>query len=154
VYGARREIELLAAGHAGERGAMIGTMGSVAGADAAVGGAAGPGAGSVVARPRLFGRLAARAWVSVLSAPPGGGKTVFVGRGESDEFFRRQPEELMQHLTVPVTLASFTDAEGAGAHCQVGAQRLLCARMLDWLNWLDKTLGTPAQLAEASVEKR
>ena len=45
----------------------------------------------------------------------------------------------MQHLTAPVTLASFTDAEGAGAHCQVGAQRLLCARMLDWL---DETLGT------------
>jgi hypothetical protein len=110
---------------------MIGTMGSVAGADAAVGGAAGPGAGSVVARPRLFGRLAARAHVNVVSAPPGSGKTVFVGRGESDEFFRGQPEELMQHLTAPVTLASFTDAEGAGAHCQVGAQRLLSARMLD-----------------------
>ena len=31
----------------------------------------------------------------------------------------------------------FTDAEGACAHCQVGAQRLLCARMLDWL---DETL--------------
>jgi len=89
--------------------------------------------------------------VSVVSAPPGSGKTVFVGRGESDEFFRGQPEELMQHLTAPATLASFTDAEGVGAHCQVGAQRLLSARMLDWL---DETLGTPAQLAEASVEKR
>jgi len=43
----------------------------------------------------------------------------------------------MQHLTEPATLASFTDAEGAGAHAQVGAQRLLCARMLDWL---DETL--------------
>jgi len=89
--------------------------------------------------------------VSVVSAPPGSGKTVFVGRGESDEFFRGQREEHMQRLTAPVTLASFTDAEGAGVHCQVGAQRLLCARMLDWL---DETLGTPAQLAEASVEKR
>jgi pimeloyl-ACP methyl ester carboxylesterase len=59
---------------------------------------------------------------------------VFVGRAESDEFFRGQPEELMQHLTAPATLASFTDAEGAGAHCQVGAQRLLSARMLDWLD--------------------
>jgi len=39
-----------------------------------------------------------------------------------------------QHLTAPATLASFTDAEGAGADCQVGAQRLLCARMLDWLH--------------------
>jgi hypothetical protein len=62
---------------------------------------------------------------------------VFAGRAESDEFFRGQQEELMEHLTTPATLASFTDAEGAGAHCQVGAQRLLCARMLDWL---DETL--------------
>ena len=54
-------------------------------------------------------------------------------------------------VTAPATLASFTDAEGAGAHCQVGAQRLLCARMLDWL---DETLGTPAQPADASVEQR
>jgi pimeloyl-ACP methyl ester carboxylesterase len=59
---------------------------------------------------------------------------VFAGRAESDEFFRGQPEELMQHLTAPATLASFTAAEGAGAHCQVGAQRLLSARMLDWLD--------------------
>jgi pimeloyl-ACP methyl ester carboxylesterase len=66
---------------------------------------------------------------------------VFVGRGESDEFFGGQPEELMQHLTGPATLAHFTDAEGAGSHCQVGAQRLLCARMLDWL---DEILGIPA----------
>src|SRR6516164_2870994 len=64
---------------------------------------------------------------------------VFAGCGESDQFFLGQPEELMAHLTAPATLASFTDAEGAGAHCQVGAQRLLCARMLDWL---DETLGT------------
>ena len=62
---------------------------------------------------------------------------MFVGRGESDGSFLGQPEELMQHLTAPATLASFTDVEGAGAHCQAGAQRLLCARMLDWL---DETL--------------
>jgi alpha-beta hydrolase superfamily lysophospholipase len=76
---------------------------------------------------------------------------VFVGRGESDEFFLGQPEVLMQHLTAPATLASFTDAEGAGAHCQAGAQRLLAARMLDWL---DETVGTTGQLAGASAEKR
>lgn len=61
---------------------------------------------------------------------------VFVGCAESDEFFRGQPEELAAHLKAP-TLVTFTDAEGAGAHCQVGAQRLLNARMLDWL---DQTL--------------
>src|SRR5215831_3368524 len=57
---------------------MIGTMGSVAAAGAVAGGAAGPGAGGVVARPRLVGRLAARARVSVVSAPPGSGKTVLL----------------------------------------------------------------------------
>jgi len=44
---------------------MIGTMGST------------PGAGGVVSRPRLFGRLGA-AHVSVVSAPPGSGKTVLL----------------------------------------------------------------------------
>src|SRR6516165_2456140 len=57
---------------------MIGTVGSVAGADAVAGGAAGGSAGGVVARPRLVGRLAARARVSVVSAPPGSGKTVLL----------------------------------------------------------------------------
>src|SRR5215468_3982936 len=57
---------------------MIGTMGSVAGADAVAGGAAGLGAGGIVARPRLGRRLAARARVSVVSAPPGSGKTVLL----------------------------------------------------------------------------
>src|SRR5215471_16276519 len=57
---------------------MIGTMGPVAGAGAIASGAAGRGAGGVVARPRLFGRLAAQARVSVVSAPPGSGKTVLL----------------------------------------------------------------------------
>ena len=65
-------------GHVGWRSAMIGNMGSVAGADAVSGGAAGPGAGGVVSRPRLFGRLGAQARVSVVSAPPGSGKTVLL----------------------------------------------------------------------------
>src|SRR5215469_8931012 len=77
-YGARLEIEQLAAGYAGGRGAMIGTMGRVAGAGAVAGGAAGRGAGGVVARPRLAGRLGARARVSVVSAPAGSGKTVLL----------------------------------------------------------------------------
>ena len=46
----------------------------------------------------------------------------------------------MAHLTAPATLGDFTDAEGAGAHVQAGAFRLLCARMLDWL---DETLAGP-----------
>ena len=52
-------------------------MGSVAGPDAVAGGAAGSGPGYVVARPRLFVRLGA-ARVTVVSAPPGSGKTVLL----------------------------------------------------------------------------
>src|SRR5262249_58353225 len=66
------------------------------------GGLGGPGAGGIVSRPRLFERLAAPARVTVVSAPPGSGKTVLlrswigragltgcsawvpVGRGEAD----------------------------------------------------------------------
>ena len=56
---------------------------------------------------------------------------------ESDIFFKGQPQELYDHLTCKKTLMRFTAAEGAGAHCQVGASRLAFARMLDWL---DETL--------------
>src|SRR5215472_3737269 len=52
-------------------------MESVAGADAVAGGAAGLGAGGVVSRPRLFGRLGS-APVTVVSAPAGSGKTVLL----------------------------------------------------------------------------
>jgi hypothetical protein len=37
-------------------------------------------------------------------------------------------------------MLKFTDAEGAGAHCEVGASRLAFARMYDWL---DETFRTP-----------
>jgi pimeloyl-ACP methyl ester carboxylesterase len=60
---------------------------------------------------------------------------VLVGRAEDDQFFAGQPDDLMAHLTgATATLLPFTDTEGAGAHCQVGAQRLLAARVLDWLD--------------------
>src|SRR5215470_5323127 len=53
-------------------------MGPAVGAGAVADGAAGRGAGGVVAGPRLFGRLGAQARVSVVSAPPGSGKTVLL----------------------------------------------------------------------------
>jgi LuxR family transcriptional regulator, maltose regulon positive regulatory protein len=57
---------------------MMGTMRSAVGSDAGAGGTAGPGAGGIVSRPRLFGRLTAQARVSVVSAPVGSGKTVLL----------------------------------------------------------------------------
>jgi LuxR family maltose regulon positive regulatory protein len=57
---------------------MIGNMGSAAGSDAVADDAAGPGAGGIVPRPRLFERLSASARVTVISAPPGSGKTVLL----------------------------------------------------------------------------
>ena len=53
---------------------------------------------------------------------------------EEDMFFKGQPEQLYDHLTCPRTLIRFTAAEGAGAHCQVGAHRLACGRIYDWLD--------------------
>ena len=60
----------------GWRRAMIGDMGSAVGLDAVAGRVARPGAGAIVSRPRLFERLGASARVTVVSAPPGAGKTV------------------------------------------------------------------------------
>lgn len=53
---------------------------------------------------------------------------------EDDMFFKGQPQELFDHLTCPKTLMHFSNSEGAGAHCQVGAGRLAFARMYDWLD--------------------
>jgi LuxR family transcriptional regulator, maltose regulon positive regulatory protein len=50
----------------------------VVGAVAVAGGVAGPGAGGMVSRPGLFGRLGGPARVTVVSAPPGSGKTVLL----------------------------------------------------------------------------
>jgi pimeloyl-ACP methyl ester carboxylesterase len=61
-----------------------------------------------------------------------------VCEAEDDLFFKGQPQELYDHLTCPKTLMRFTQSEGAGVHCQVGATRLAFARMYDWL---DETLG-------------
>jgi alpha-beta hydrolase superfamily lysophospholipase len=56
---------------------------------------------------------------------------------QGDLFFKGQPRALFDHLTCKKTLLTFTEAEGAGAHCEVGAGRLAFARIFDWL---DETL--------------
>lgn len=56
---------------------------------------------------------------------------------EKDLFFQGQPQQLFDHLTCAKTMIKFTDAEGAGAHCEMGASRLAYGRMYDWL---DETL--------------
>lgn len=64
---------------------------------------------------------------------------VLVCEADNDLFFAgdeaslSQPRQLMAHLSAPATLMTFTGAEGADAHCHVGAQRLATGRMLDWL---------------------
>lgn len=52
----------------------------------------------------------------------------------TDIFFDGQPQLLFDHLTCPKALLQFTEAEGAGAHCQAGAGRLAFARIYDWLD--------------------
>lgn len=62
-----------------------------------------------------------------------------VCEAENDMFFEGQPQELYDHLTAPRELMRFTTAEGAGAHCHTGAQRLAYDRIFDWL---DETLAS------------
>jgi LuxR family transcriptional regulator, maltose regulon positive regulatory protein len=57
---------------------MIWIMGPAEGSDAVAGRVARPGAGGVVSRPGLFDRLGAPARVTVISAPPGSGKSVLL----------------------------------------------------------------------------
>jgi pimeloyl-ACP methyl ester carboxylesterase len=54
--------------------------------------------------------------------------------GASDLFLAGQPEKLYEHLTCPKTLISFTAEDAADAHVQVGAMRLACSRIGDWLD--------------------
>jgi hypothetical protein len=49
-----------------------------------------------------------------------------------------QARQLFDHLTCARTMLTFTDAEGAGAHCEVGARRLAFGSIYDRL---DETLG-------------
>jgi LuxR family transcriptional regulator, maltose regulon positive regulatory protein len=53
-------------------------MGPAGGSDAVAGRLARPGAGGIVSRTGLFGRLGASARVTVVSAPPGSGKSVLL----------------------------------------------------------------------------
>jgi hypothetical protein len=53
---------------------------------------------------------------------------------DEDIFFDGQPKMLFDHLTCQKALLGFTAAEGAGAHCQSGAQRLAFGRIYDWLD--------------------
>jgi alpha-beta hydrolase superfamily lysophospholipase len=52
-----------------------------------------------------------------------------------------QSQELYDALTCPKRLLAFTDAEGAGEHCEAGAGSLFDQRVYDWL---DETLAARA----------
>ena len=57
-----------------------------------------------------------------------------VCNAEKDLFMQGQSQQLFDHLNCPKTMLKFTDAEGAGAHCEMGAGRLAYARIYDWLD--------------------
>jgi pimeloyl-ACP methyl ester carboxylesterase len=62
---------------------------------------------------------------------------------EEDMYLKGQPDVLYEHLTCPKTMIRFTTAEGAGAHCQCGADRLANARIFDWLDNTFSRAGKP-----------
>ena len=61
-----------------------------------------------------------------------------VVESENEAFFRGQAMRLFEALKCPKDFMMFTEEEGAGEHCQVGAGIYAGARIFDWLA---KTLG-------------
>lgn len=53
---------------------------------------------------------------------------------ENDHFFKGQPEKIFEALTCPKSYLRFTEEEGAGEHCHIGALTLFNARVFNWLN--------------------
>jgi alpha-beta hydrolase superfamily lysophospholipase len=66
----------------------------------------------------------------------------------NDLYFQDQAKLLFDHLTCPKTFLEYTAEEGADAHCQVGAARLLMGRVY---NWLDDTLASHTAAAAPTM---
>ena len=53
---------------------------------------------------------------------------------ENDQFFKGQPQRLLDELTCQKELISFREDEGGGEHCHEGAILLFHQRTFDWLD--------------------
>lgn len=58
---------------------------------------------------------------------------VLITRGESDEV-SASAHETFAEIIAPKDMITFTDAEGAGGHCELGARQLYLARAFGWLD--------------------
>ena len=58
---------------------------------------------------------------------------VFIGEAESDIFFAGQATKLADELGTLATYHLFSNLDGAGEHCQIGASVLMNQVSLDWL---------------------
>ncbi len=52
---------------------------------------------------------------------------------ENDQFLKGQPQAIYAQLQAPKKLVTFTEAEGAGEHCHMGAMSLAHQTIFDWL---------------------
>jgi dienelactone hydrolase len=62
---------------------------------------------------------------------------IMITNPEGEQFWPGQSQQLYDALSATKTLVPFTNAEGAGMHCEPMARSLLEQRMYDWL---DETL--------------
>jgi pimeloyl-ACP methyl ester carboxylesterase len=53
---------------------------------------------------------------------------------ENDQFFKGQPQQVLDALTCPKELIFFSEEEGGGEHCHEGAISLFHQRTFDWLD--------------------
>jgi LuxR family maltose regulon positive regulatory protein len=138
-------------GNVGGHGGMMGSMGSAVGSDAVAGGLAGPGAGGIVSRPRLFERLAAPARVTVVSAPPGSGKTVllrsWIGRAGLTDCAAWVPVGRDEADPQPFWLSVLAALRRTGAGSAL-VQPLTAAPALDGWGIVERLLADLAPLAE------
>ncbi len=64
---------------------------------------------------------------------------------ENEALVPGQARPLYERLTCPKTFMFFHAAEGAGAHCQIGAEGVSARRVFDWLDEVFAGNAVPAE---------
>ncbi len=120
-------------------------VGPAEGPDDVAGRAARPGLGGVVPRPVLFERLQASARVTVLSAPPGSGKTVLLRSWIGEPGWRTAPRGFRWDAASKIRSGSGCRCS---ARCAVRRRELTAAPDLDGWAVVERLLKDLAPLAD------
>jgi pimeloyl-ACP methyl ester carboxylesterase len=73
---------------------------------------------------------------------------------ENDQFFKGQPQHVLDNLTCQKNYVFFSESEGAGEHCQEGALLTFHQRTFDWIDTVITGLDTNATASRAPNDTR